>query len=129
LLLALVTQLGVGSPAAQSLNTNLHVTDGTVRAVAVAGGLVYVGGTFERVGPATGGGAPISLQDAGTIGTPPPVAGTVNAVAPDGLGGWYIGGTFTSVGGIPRSNIAHIPPRNTVDSGNPAANRGLIALA
>jgi hypothetical protein len=38
----------------------------------------------------------------------PRVAGTVYAVAPDGSGGWYVGGSFTHVGGTPRSNLAHV---------------------
>jgi arylsulfatase A-like enzyme len=39
----------------------------------------------------------------------PDVAGaSVQAIVPDGAGGWYVGGDFTAVGGIPRTNLAHI---------------------
>lgn len=88
----------------------------SVRAMAVADdGTVYAGGTFTRMGPMTGGGVPL---DAGS-GEPPAafakVDGAVFAVAPDGAGGWYIGGSFAKVGGEPRRNLAHILSDGSLD--------------
>ena len=34
--------------------------------------------------------------------------GTVNTSASDGAGGWFIGGNFSHVGGLPRYGLAHI---------------------
>jgi hypothetical protein len=36
------------------------------------------------------------------------VNGTVYACVADGRGGWFVGGEFTAVGGIPRVNLAHV---------------------
>jgi hypothetical protein len=44
------------------------------------------------------------------------VDGSVLAVAPDGAGGWYIGGRFTSVGGVPRSRLARITASGVLDT-------------
>jgi hypothetical protein len=39
----------------------------------------------------------------------PDVAGEcVQAIVPDGAGGWYVGGEFTAAGGIPHANLVHI---------------------
>src|SRR5262249_59661175 len=83
---------------------------------------------FLHVAPATGGGAPLD----GVTGTPlfvPRVLGAVNAVVPDGAGGWYLGGSFTSVGGVARSNLARILSANTVAAWDPGANRPVYAPA
>lgn len=118
-------------PTEFAVRGDLFVTDGTVRAAALSpgGGTLYVGGDFTRVGPATGGGVPLD----GLTGAPPAafpkVAGLVHAVASDGAGGWYIGGLFTAVSGVPRTNLAHVRADGTVGSWNPAPNDVVTALA
>jgi hypothetical protein len=57
------------------------------------------------------------------------VVGSINAVVSDGAGGWFIGGSFTSVGGVARSNLAHILADNTVSDWNPGASFAVYALA
>src|SRR5262249_42800713 len=47
---------------------------------------------------------------------------TVQAVASDGAGGWFIGGIFTQVGGAPRSGMAHILANHTLSPWNPSFN-------
>jgi Calx-beta domain/Domain of unknown function (DUF5122) beta-propeller len=110
------------------VNPDLYVTDGPVSAMAVSGNTVYIGGSFQRVGAPTGGAVPI---DAGS-GLPtwlPKVAGQVYTVAPDGAGGWYIGGNFTHVGGHPRLNLAHLTSSGALDAWNPGANDIVLGLA
>lgn len=114
----------------QSIVENLYVTNGAVNATVVSGNTIYIGGDFTSVGPATGSFAGID----GTTGIPdltlPKVLGKVYAVAPDGAGGWFIGGLFTHVGGIPRNNIAHIKSDKTLDAiWNPNASGAVRALA
>ena len=97
------------------------MTNGPVYSVARSGGTIYIGGAFTRVERFTGSGVPI---DAAT-GEPtsiPKVEGIVRAVAPDGAGGWYVGGQFTQVGGTPRSNLAHIAADGSVLAWNPPSN-------
>jgi trimeric autotransporter adhesin len=107
---------------------DLYVTDGTVSAIATSGNTVYVGGSFQHVGAPTGGAVPIDAGSAQPIWLPK-VAGQVYAVAPDGSGGWYIGGSFTHVAGHPRINLAHFLPDHSLDYWNPGANDIVQSLA
>src|SRR5206468_10403809 len=59
----------------------------------------------------------------------PQVAGNVWSVAPDGAGGWYIGGDFTHVAGVRRSRLAHLEADYTLSPWNPGANNTVRALA
>ena len=109
-------------------NLNTWVTNGAVNAIASVGAITYIGGYFTYVGPQTGCGASISE----VTGRPSPPYlrsdGSIVAVAPDGSGGWYIGGAFTSVGGVERNRIAHVLPDGFLDtSWKPNANDSVIA--
>jgi VCBS repeat-containing protein len=92
-------------------------------------GTLYIGGDFTHVGPPTGGHGVIDMD--GTLqGAYPYVDGTVYATVPDDNGGFYIGGSFTSVGGVPRENLARIRADGTLDpTWNPGANGVVFALA
>src|SRR5690349_6949215 len=64
------------------------------------GNTLYVGGV-SRLGTPTGSAVVVSTQ----TGEPEPIlaqvsGGSVQTAISDDGGGWYIGGTFTSVGGI-----------------------------
>jgi hypothetical protein len=128
IVLGLILALSAAPGFAQVVDENLWVVDGTVRSVVRAGGTIYVGGAFGLVGPATGGGVPIDNLGAVPYGSFPKVTGQVYDVIPDGSGGWYIGGLFTAVGGVPRSNLAHVVG-GAVSSWNPSANYIVYALA
>ena len=89
------------------------VGDGPVLSV---GNTVYVGGV-SRLGVPTGS----ALVVATPTGAEQPVAaqvtgGSVRAAIVDGTGGWYIGGTFTSVGGVGRPGLAHLLADGTLDT-------------
>ena len=107
------------SVRAQSIDPNLWVTNGVVSAVAVSGNTLYIGGSFSQVGPASGGGAPINASSGSLLSGFPPVNGYVNAAISDGSGGWFIGGHFSQVGGLPRAGLAHILSDQTVSPWNP----------
>jgi hypothetical protein len=57
------------------------------------------------------------------------VNGYVTAVAPDGSGGWFIGGTFNAVGGLSRANVAHINSDMSVAAWNPGIAGSVNAIA
>ncbi len=116
-----------------------------IRAIEQSGSYVYVGGDFKYFGPRTGSLASISRTDYSYDASFPEVAGndfssptgspspapsaSVRTIAPDGSGGWFIGGDFTHVGGQPRQRLAHILSDNTVDPNwNPGANGSVRAL-
>jgi hypothetical protein len=94
------------------------VADGPVDAIAVSGENVYLGGSFTTIGPRTGQGVVLNSELSSWDTATPQVGGgtgEVNVVISDGEGGWYVGGSFTEVGGLPRSNLAHILADDTVD--------------
>src|SRR5215471_5177660 len=97
LLLALT--LSAVTANAQELRDEIPYTDGAVFTAIRTGGTLIVGGSFGYIGPATGAAAPI---------------GAVDAVVSDGSGGWFIGGSFTSVLGSPRTNLAHVLANHTL---------------
>ncbi len=126
--------LTLAFPAAAELsstpNPDTWVPNGRVDAIACSDDTVYLGGKFSYVGPLTGQGVPLDRATGEPLDTFPKVKGIVHASAPDGNGGWYIGGDFTQVGGIPRNRIAHIRGDGTLDMGwVPNANGTVTTLA
>jgi trimeric autotransporter adhesin len=124
------------SPAAASISSTpdaTYVTDGSVNAIVRSGNSIYLGGYFTQVGPRTGSFVAISPATGQVNAALPQVAGrggSVHAVMADGAGGWYIGGSFTHVGSVAASDIAHIRPDGTVDmSFLPNADGEIYALA
>jgi hypothetical protein len=129
-LLVVVAATPVGMPpvsaaALQSRPDDAWVTNGPVNAIVRAGDTIYIGGRFDRVGPRTGPGVEVSLDGSENAGLPQisgagptssfGAGGSVSAVAPDGSGGWFVGGLFSHVGGVPRTNLARIRADGTVD--------------
>lgn len=95
--------------------TDWWIVDGPVRAVAIRDQVAYLGGEFTYVGPRTG---PLVMFDpffAESVLTAPRIRGVVYAVAPDGKGGWFVGGEFTHVGLYPRTNLVHLTRDLAVD--------------
>ena len=90
--------------------------DGPIHSILVTNGTTYLGGAFGYVGPDSGGAGVIDLTSGEAKNGFPKIDGTVFATVSDGAGGWYIGGAFTNVGSVIRSNLAHILPDNSVDA-------------
>ncbi len=105
-----------GQPAPLS-DQKFWMPDGPINAILVTNGTLYIGGDFSYVGPRTG---PVGLFDQATGGlldAPPRINGIVKATVPDGSGGWFIGGTFTRIGTAAITNVAHLNPDLTPDTG------------
>jgi hypothetical protein len=106
------------------------ITNGEIKAMVRDGNTIYIGGSFSYMGPSVEFGAALD----GTTGLVNPAYqrpnGTVWVSIPDGSGGWYIGGDFTSVGGQTRNRLARINSNGTLHDWNPNATNGVIyALA
>ena len=117
-------------PPARPLPNPAFVTDGAVNALARSGDTIYLGGDFTRIGPPTGGGTVLDPGNGLRASRFPDVRGTGFAIVGDGAGGYYIGGRFTHVGGLPRKNLAHVLASGAVDpSFGPYVDNDVLALA
>ena len=106
------------------------VPDGPVHAVVEANGVVFMGGSFSSLQRWRGSGVALSLDQWEADPSFPDVRGVVYAVVPDGSGGFYLGGDFNEVGGVPVFNLAHITAEHVVNPGwNPRPDGPVTALA
>ena len=84
------------------------MTDGAVNAILETNGVVYLGGEFKHVSPNGGRGTLVNIYSGQKVPLLPQANGAILSVIQDGAGGWFIGGQFSSVGGVPLTNIAHL---------------------
>lgn len=95
----IVPGIGVWSALGSGVN-------GTVRAIAVRGNQVFVGGAFTIAGGVAANNIAQWSPESGWSALGSGVAGTVNALAVDQNGHLWVGGAFTSAGGVAAGNIA-----------------------
>src|SRR5207249_2600730 len=106
----LLLSLLCANARAQVEREDAWTTDGPVHVIRHIGDRLYIGGAFSRIGPRSGGAVPLDLATGRAIEGFPRVRGNVLVIIPDGEGGWFIGGSFSAVGGVPRQNLAHVLP-------------------
>lgn len=127
---ALLTLPLCATASAAILPAGSFVFDGEVNSIVRNGSDVFVGGSFTKQQTPTGGGLVLSQTGTGTPDPSAQIVGTVDAVAADGSGGWFIGGSFTHVAGQSRRSLAHILANGTLDPAwNPGSNGFVTALA
>lgn len=132
--LAVVVGMPVGSASALAPSTPAIelLTNGGISAVVTDGDTVYVGGSFTYIGPRTPGIVAIDPVT-GAVDTSrfPAILGDIRDVEADGSGGWYVGGRFSSIGGVERTNLAHVLADGRVDPlfQPPAPNGDVMSLA
>jgi hypothetical protein len=102
--------------------------NGTVLAVARSGNTIYLGGLFHSIAPNAGGCIPFDSGTDAPREAYPKVAGFVYAIVSDGFGGWFLGGHFGGVGGLPRANLAHIDSDGHVANWTPDPNGDVLTL-
>lgn len=123
--------LALASPAAAVPGLDLAndwITNGPVNDAAIAAdGTAYLTGNFTWVGPRTGAATRVDAAGAPVEGLPQ-VQGTVNAIEPDGSGGYYIGGNFFRVDGVARNRLAHIDSTGALTSWAPDPDRAVHDL-
>ena len=127
---ALIPAAGLAQLSPNS--TASWITRGDVYAVARTGSTVFFGGEFDTVAPrhAQIGGFGLLLPSTGQEACPmPEVNGPVNAIEPDGAGGFFIGGAFSKVGGTPHVGIAHVLPTCVIDNLGPHPGRSVSVMS
>ena len=102
------------TPSGRYMITGCWATPGAMLRV---GNTVYVGGAFSRIANRTGS----AIVVPGSGGAPEPgfpevAGGSVTAAVADGTGGWYLGGSFTNVGGVARPGLAHVRGDGVLDT-------------
>jgi hypothetical protein len=112
---------------AASLQDSMWGPHGLAESMVRIGDRVFLAGLgTTAVGPNLGGAVILGAADGKVVPGFPRVyapAGTqVKCVVPDGAGGWFIGGRFTRVGGLSRSNVAHVLADGSVAAWNPGTN-------
>ncbi|MCA9726991.1 MAG: hypothetical protein KC729_04855, partial [Candidatus Eisenbacteria bacterium] len=113
----------VGTRCNSQVLNRFWTANGDVQAIARYGDTLYIGGQFGHVAPNTGGGAQLDVVSGDILPPYLEIGGYVSAVASDGEGGWFIGGSFTSVGGLVRNRLAHVLADGSVSPWNPNANQ------
>ena len=118
------------SSVSQTADPKFWVPNALVRAIAKSGNTIYLGGDFTSIGPNTPYGQVLdATTGSAVLSSSLLINGNVNAVAPDGSGGWYIGGSFSKVLGQTRNNLARINADGTLNSWNPDAGNIVYAIA
>jgi trimeric autotransporter adhesin len=128
MLLGLALHVAAGPARSQRLEEKLWAMGGGAYSIVRAGGTFYVTCGFQLVGPNMGGGVPVDKLSGLPLQPYPRVTGVVNTVVSDGVGGWYVGGWFVAVGGLPRRNLAHILPDGSVSAWSPDPDAEVLAL-
>jgi hypothetical protein len=110
--------------------TNIGTPDWSVGAGTTIGSTLYVGGQFTQIGTLTGS---FAVAEAGS-GIPSSITaqvedGEVLAISPDGSGGWYIAGDFSTVAGQPRPGAARIGSDGALLSWTPSVGGQFRAIA
>jgi hypothetical protein len=98
-------------------DSRFWIPNGPISAIVASSNTVYIGGDFSYIGPRTG---PLAVFDAGAgqlLTGSLTVGGQIKAVVSDGSSGWFVGGTFTNIGGVLITNLAHLDAHLAVDPG------------
>jgi trimeric autotransporter adhesin len=130
----LILCLFMGSRSFAQSNTydsSAWIPNGRVNDMVSNGNTVYLAGDFTYIGPAENVGR-ASTFDAVT-GQPipnfPKFDNSILAIAPDGSGGWYIGGGFRTVAGQTRNRLARINSDGSLHSWNPDVDGSVKTIA
>ena len=126
------TQIQTAEAAPQTATTILggDSFNGNVNSIVVDANIAYLGGTFTSVGKESAYASVISTTTGSFVSGELAINDTVSAIALDGSGGWYIGGSFTSVAGEDRNYLAHIESDGSLDATwNPNADDIIYEIA
>lgn len=102
--------------------------NGTVNALEYDMGLLFAGGSFSKVNDYLAASSSAIVSTAGAVNPIPEVDGIINVTIPDGAGGWYVGGIFTTIGGELRRGLARVNSDGSIHAFNPTLNTEEIEI-
>ncbi len=135
-----VTAVTASEALAQNPPSASWSTNGVVRAVAISDGVVFIGGQFTSMRPSTdpiGAPSTVTRNNAAALDATtgkllpwnPNVAGRIDAIRAVGAR-IYLGGQFTSVGGVAKTDAAAVgPDKGGVANWTANTNGSVRALA
>jgi hypothetical protein len=136
---ALVSALAAGTASAQVQNDPRQgwTLTGQAFDMVRVDNTIYTAGTTNLAAALAAAGIERALHLDATTAFPNvsdewdvPEDGVVNALVSDGGTGWYVGGTFSRVGGnTPRNLLAHLTPTGVDAAFGPQFNAGINGLA
>jgi hypothetical protein len=94
-----------------------HTTNGAVTALVRRGDTIWLGGRFSRVGTVAGNAALVDSRSGAMVARTPRFDDQVHASVPDGVGGFYVAGSFETVDGERRPYLVRLRADGTVDPG------------
>ncbi len=103
------------SSHSQSLIPSTISTNSTIEALELDGNILYLGGSFTEIGLTNRFYSLIPLGSDQSVQDLIYPNSSVEVTEPDGSGGWYIGGNFTSINGTSVGRVAHILSDQTID--------------
>ncbi len=113
-LLLCLTTLTLSSQTVREDIDVLH--RGSANTITVHNGSIYLSGNFTGVGPYSSCGAVVD-PDSGILKSGwPKINSEVFVSLSDKKGGWFVGGIFSTVGGMKRSKVAYINADRSVNS-------------
>lgn len=116
------------------LQSRFPITNGSVYTITGRNDTLFVGGQFQYIGPKVEALGFMDIKGDSLLKNYPQVSHSggsawVNVILNDEQGGWYIGGYFTHVNGIPRLNAAHILANGQVAAWNPSPEGEIKCMA
>ncbi|MCC7376261.1 MAG: PQQ-binding-like beta-propeller repeat protein [Verrucomicrobiales bacterium] len=115
LILAFGLHAAYGLDPSAAARLDFPAVDAPVRTLLATNGVVYLGGSFREIGYNSGSTLILDAPSGTLDFTWPRINGRVDVIVPDGSRGWYLGGTFTSIGGTARSGLAHLRADKSVN--------------
>ncbi|QHT66434.1 hypothetical protein GXP67_07065 [Rhodocytophaga rosea] len=101
----------------------------SVYTMATLNNTIYLGGSFDYVGPRTGSGVPVDIATGLAKAQFPKVNGTIYTIISDGKGGWFMGGSFKVINAADFAFLVHINPNYSLDkSWNPKVKSPIYTL-
>lgn len=111
---------------AGTADTSVWGTNGRVTDIQVVGNRAILAGAFDYLGPTTGHDVLVDASGASLDAAARMSNNVVYTSVSDGAGGYYVGGSFTQIGGIPRKGVAHVLANGKVDRNFKAQITGTV---